>query len=206
MAPPKERKRKFHRRSKQGCLTCKTRHVRCDERKPLCTYCLQSGRECVYPVVSERAHSSETDLAERSHCSESNASTRSSPCSDFVLNDYVGGEFESLAPSSKELIKHFTKFSIKGQQPVARTDDCTILHGVRESPGYLHIAVMLSACQWAWVTGSMESVRWAFLYHKTAMYQLAREQVEQQGASPDPSLLLAISALALAEVGSSILQ
>lgn len=37
MAPPKdkERKRKFHRRSKNGCTRCKARHVRCDEQKPL---------------------------------------------------------------------------------------------------------------------------------------------------------------------------
>lgn len=35
MAPPKNRIRKFHRRSKNGCSTCKLRHVRCDERKPL---------------------------------------------------------------------------------------------------------------------------------------------------------------------------
>lgn len=35
MAPPKSRVRKFHRRSKNGCTTCKQRHVRCDERKPL---------------------------------------------------------------------------------------------------------------------------------------------------------------------------
>lgn len=35
MAPPKERKRRFHRRSKNGCQTCKRRHVRCDEQKPL---------------------------------------------------------------------------------------------------------------------------------------------------------------------------
>jgi hypothetical protein len=35
MAPPKDRKRKFHCRSKAGCATCRKRHVRCDERKPL---------------------------------------------------------------------------------------------------------------------------------------------------------------------------
>lgn len=35
MAPSKDRKRKFHRRSKYGCQTCKKRHVRCDEHKPL---------------------------------------------------------------------------------------------------------------------------------------------------------------------------
>lgn len=35
MTPPIVRKRKFHRRSKDGCKKCKSRHVRCDERQPL---------------------------------------------------------------------------------------------------------------------------------------------------------------------------
>ncbi|KAF3355830.1 hypothetical protein VdG1_06568 [Verticillium dahliae VDG1] len=53
MAPPKTRVRKFHRRSKNGCVVCKERHVRCDERKPLCTNCLQNGTQCRYPPPAE---------------------------------------------------------------------------------------------------------------------------------------------------------
>ncbi|OBT80213.1 hypothetical protein VF21_00694 [Pseudogymnoascus sp. 05NY08] len=31
---------------KTGCLTCKIRHVKCDESKPHCTRCLSTGRAC----------------------------------------------------------------------------------------------------------------------------------------------------------------
>ncbi|KFY70251.1 hypothetical protein V499_09323 [Pseudogymnoascus sp. VKM F-103] len=31
---------------KTGCLTCKIRHVKCDESKPHCTRCLSTGRVC----------------------------------------------------------------------------------------------------------------------------------------------------------------
>ncbi|KAK2051492.1 hypothetical protein LY76DRAFT_528512, partial [Colletotrichum caudatum] len=40
---------KFRRnfpRSKEGCLTCRTRRKKCDEVKPDCTMCRRSGREC----------------------------------------------------------------------------------------------------------------------------------------------------------------
>ncbi|KAF8853456.1 hypothetical protein BDZ45DRAFT_78031 [Acephala macrosclerotiorum] len=30
----------------QGCITCKKRHLRCDERKPGCKRCINSGRTC----------------------------------------------------------------------------------------------------------------------------------------------------------------
>ncbi|KAL4948341.1 hypothetical protein BDW69DRAFT_176679 [Aspergillus filifer] len=33
-------------RSRTGCLTCRTRKLKCDEAKPVCTQCQKGGREC----------------------------------------------------------------------------------------------------------------------------------------------------------------
>ncbi|KAL2816297.1 hypothetical protein BJX63DRAFT_143379 [Aspergillus granulosus] len=33
-------------RSRNGCITCKLRHVKCDEAKPECVQCQQTGRKC----------------------------------------------------------------------------------------------------------------------------------------------------------------
>ncbi|KAL3455311.1 hypothetical protein BJX64DRAFT_272634 [Aspergillus heterothallicus] len=33
-------------RSRNGCITCKLRHVKCDEAKPECVQCQRSGRKC----------------------------------------------------------------------------------------------------------------------------------------------------------------
>ncbi|KAL6235109.1 hypothetical protein BDW75DRAFT_230613 [Aspergillus navahoensis] len=33
-------------RSRNGCITCKIRHVKCDEIKPFCNQCQKSGRKC----------------------------------------------------------------------------------------------------------------------------------------------------------------
>ncbi|KAE9375156.1 hypothetical protein N431DRAFT_334397 [Stipitochalara longipes BDJ] len=35
---------------KTGCLTCKTRHIKCDEEKPSCTKCTSTARTCSYPT------------------------------------------------------------------------------------------------------------------------------------------------------------
>ncbi|KAI1495519.1 hypothetical protein F5X99DRAFT_403291 [Biscogniauxia marginata] len=49
--PPKKRIRKSRSRglrTKTGCLTCRKRHKKCDERSPICGPCSISSRDCVY--------------------------------------------------------------------------------------------------------------------------------------------------------------
>ncbi|KAF4968685.1 hypothetical protein FSARC_3971 [Fusarium sarcochroum] len=41
-----KRRRAYHKKSRAGCKTCKTRRVRCDETKPSCQRCMSSGRAC----------------------------------------------------------------------------------------------------------------------------------------------------------------
>jgi hypothetical protein len=193
MAPPKDRKRKFHRRSKNGCQTCKRRHVRCDEQRPLCTSCLHSGSDCIYPPADEVAaqHLVPVDAHGYIPTPAVNA--------DSSLYSYVGGSFESLPEPSKRLLRHFSQFAVWGQQPVVRDLDSSLLHKAIERDEYMHMCLMLSACQWAWTTGSMDSVRVPFLYHKAATYQFAREQLLNHETAQSGGTMLAISALALAE-------
>ncbi|KAH8834143.1 hypothetical protein DL96DRAFT_1703765 [Flagelloscypha sp. PMI_526] len=40
--------RKKHKKSKAGCRTCRTRHVKCDELKPLCQNCKKRGVDCIW--------------------------------------------------------------------------------------------------------------------------------------------------------------
>lgn len=70
----------------------------------------------------------------------------------------------------------------------------------------MHMCLMLSACQWAWVHGSMDEVRVPFLYHKSATYQFAREQLLRPETAQSGDTMLAISALALAEVRPTALR
>ncbi|EED18612.1 conserved hypothetical protein [Talaromyces stipitatus ATCC 10500] len=40
--------RRFHRKSRNGCMQCKQRHVKCDENKPSCGNCAQTNRACSF--------------------------------------------------------------------------------------------------------------------------------------------------------------
>lgn len=37
-------------RSRTGCLTCRQRKLKCDEKKPLCGQCTKASRECIPSV------------------------------------------------------------------------------------------------------------------------------------------------------------
>jgi hypothetical protein len=47
------RKKTFSKRSKTGCLTCRTRRIKCDEGHSTCKQCLKSKRICMYPDNSK---------------------------------------------------------------------------------------------------------------------------------------------------------
>ncbi|KAL4736646.1 hypothetical protein BDV11DRAFT_172710 [Aspergillus similis] len=40
--------RRAHKKSRNGCLECKRRHVKCDEARPICSNCTASERVCEY--------------------------------------------------------------------------------------------------------------------------------------------------------------
>jgi hypothetical protein len=46
--------RKPHRKSRNGCLPCKGRHVKCDEQKPSCANCVKQGTSCEYRPSKSR--------------------------------------------------------------------------------------------------------------------------------------------------------
>lgn len=47
-------KRKFHKKSKNGCDNCKRRRVKCDETKPHCLKCIKIKLDCIYTPVRPR--------------------------------------------------------------------------------------------------------------------------------------------------------
>ncbi|KAF6822521.1 hypothetical protein CPLU01_11950 [Colletotrichum plurivorum] len=54
-AAPKKRVRKPRGRglrTKTGCLTCRERHKKCDEKQPVCGPCSISSRHCVFPQTA----------------------------------------------------------------------------------------------------------------------------------------------------------
>lgn len=48
-----KRRRRHHHRSRNGCRSCKERHMRCDEGKPFCRNCLRNGGDCGYAGIED---------------------------------------------------------------------------------------------------------------------------------------------------------
>ncbi|OJJ07007.1 hypothetical protein ASPVEDRAFT_201474 [Aspergillus versicolor CBS 583.65] len=51
-AQSKFRPRRRHRKSRNGCLECKRRRIKCDEMKPSCSRCVLTMQKCIYPPTS----------------------------------------------------------------------------------------------------------------------------------------------------------
>ncbi|KAJ0419556.1 hypothetical protein BJY00DRAFT_313939 [Aspergillus carlsbadensis] len=52
-------------RSRAGCITCKRRHVRCDEARPVCGHCARLSLECVYKSRPPDQHQQNSALREQ---------------------------------------------------------------------------------------------------------------------------------------------
>lgn len=39
------------RRVRTGCLTCRSKHKKCDETKPICKFCLTKNLQCIWPSI-----------------------------------------------------------------------------------------------------------------------------------------------------------
>lgn len=46
--PSKSRIKRFAPKTRSGCVTCRTRHIKCDEAKPECRRCTKAGLTCYY--------------------------------------------------------------------------------------------------------------------------------------------------------------
>ncbi|KAI6345858.1 hypothetical protein MCOR25_011007 [Pyricularia grisea] len=49
-------------RTKTGCLTCRKRHKKCDEKLPVCGPCTTAARDCVFPPDAPGARAATTSL------------------------------------------------------------------------------------------------------------------------------------------------
>lgn len=108
------RKRRPHKRSRHGCLTCKQRHIRCDELKPVCTNCLTRGGECGYAAEGARGASDSPSSA---------AATMQPPLVAYLSSP--ADPFDTLPIKmpyrSLELFNHFANYRIFSRTAVPKS-------------------------------------------------------------------------------------
>ncbi|KAH7417963.1 hypothetical protein BKA64DRAFT_653258 [Cadophora sp. MPI-SDFR-AT-0126] len=96
--------RKPHRKSRNGCLSCKSRHIKCGEEHPVCQNCIEYELECQFPdptTLKKGAHPSCNVCNSRKSPAVSRAASRSrSEGSAEPEND--------INTSDLELLHHFS--------------------------------------------------------------------------------------------------
>ncbi|PGH33627.1 hypothetical protein GX50_03537 [[Emmonsia] crescens] len=101
-------KRISHNKSRRGCLTCKKRHVKCDEQGPPCANCVVRKADCVYQPSSEakskviRKKRTTTALARRSKDDALSSSRKQSPEEASELRSGL----LSISPPDSSLMIH----------------------------------------------------------------------------------------------------
>lgn len=89
--------RRRHRKSRNGCLVCKKRRVKCDEGRPRCQNCSYADRPCSYgPERSFASRSAAVSPASPASATGSVTATRSTGLTD----EPGGGEGDSTARRS----------------------------------------------------------------------------------------------------------
>ncbi|KAL3476041.1 putative Zn(II)2Cys6 transcription factor [Aspergillus californicus] len=88
-AEQKIRSRRSHRKSRLGCLNCKKRRVKCDEKKPICGSCLQHSISCDFSAPASSPSEGSTPPPRR-----------------FAFKQ---SKYQSLATSQKEKSKEKSK-------------------------------------------------------------------------------------------------
>ncbi|KAH8666045.1 hypothetical protein BGZ60DRAFT_378218, partial [Tricladium varicosporioides] len=105
---------------KTGCLTCKKRHMKCDETKPECTKCTSTGRICdgyVPPPKNRRRkviHDASISKASPT------ATSRSPTLSPDSISDQVFTQLSLLPDCTQQELRsidYFTKVTIKQLGP-----------------------------------------------------------------------------------------
>ncbi|KAJ5094821.1 hypothetical protein N7456_010682 [Penicillium angulare] len=110
MAPENRLKtRRPHTKSKNGCLTCKTRKVKCDESKPYCKNCERHGVHCEFDKPVSTGTLRLSSILETLQGRESNQLSKSITTSDAHIenfDDFLAGP--AMGVVEMALLHHYS--------------------------------------------------------------------------------------------------
>ncbi|OAA35506.1 Fungal transcriptional regulatory protein [Beauveria brongniartii RCEF 3172] len=106
---PRKRARKSRGtglRTTTGCLTCRKRHKKCDEERPVCGPCSISDRRCLFPQNSEAASASASGVSGGNHRHEQSQASSPVPAATQqqpdVASSYGSRIGQALSPTGEE--------------------------------------------------------------------------------------------------------
>ncbi|KXS99491.1 hypothetical protein AC578_3753 [Pseudocercospora eumusae] len=171
--------RKAHTKSRRGCMSCKKRHVKCDELKPRCSHCTRLEIECHY--ADTRSSSNITSYG-------------NSPLSDPVASPSTPG-FSTNADGTPSLpipelkLLHFwllnTSLTCSAKSHVAIYQSVVVELGFQH-PYLLHGIFAVAALHRATITTD-SAERKRLIHQSTAHYDTAISAYRRLIETPDPA-------------------
>ncbi|KAH7128328.1 hypothetical protein B0J11DRAFT_268343 [Dendryphion nanum] len=167
--------RKAHKKSRNGCLPCKLRHVKCDEVKPACVNCDKYGSKCEYPLPKKRIST------------EQSASTPSSVDGFNNSSEFHGSQIpfstlpeQALNMSHLRLLHHFTTVTARtlvadpGAEEVYHS---YMIHVALEFPFLMQAVLALASLHLSRLNSTLNEhyMRLAETHHNAALTQFRNE-------------------------------
>ncbi|KAL4941391.1 hypothetical protein BDV06DRAFT_194550 [Aspergillus oleicola] len=162
-------------RSRAGCLTCRKRHIRCDEQRPTCQKCLVGSRSCHYPLAV-------IPLRDR-RMMQRNALPpgQQAPWALVEPQSTIIDPFDSLPVNmpfkSRELYHYFYQTGAAfAVAPLDPKNDCIALATLDEHA--LRSTFLIAAVHYSWNTANLQAYESAYLFHKVESIRLINTWLE----------------------------
>ncbi|KAL4895577.1 hypothetical protein BDV59DRAFT_174171 [Aspergillus ambiguus] len=169
---------KGHTRSRAGCLTCRKRHLRCDEQRPSCQTCLASNRSCSYPLavipLRDRRMLQKNALPPGQLPPWAFAETQSLTRWRLPKSTIVD-PFDTLPVKmpfkSQELYRYFYQTGAAFvAAPLDPKNDCVALATLDEHA--LRSTILIASVHYSWNTGDLRAYESVYLLHKVESIRL----------------------------------
>ncbi|PCG97120.1 Hypothetical protein PENO1_064800 [Penicillium occitanis (nom. inval.)] len=195
-----KRTRRAHTRSRNGCVICRQRRVRCDEKLPTCGNCIVGKRPCSYthdniPLRERRA--TKRPGEQQPWSSHGSLTAQSSPSAGPVEQTSMAASLsfklvlgEALDPfdtmhfkmpfKSKELFHYFYHAgSTLGNVPGTQKFITANIH----DPYVFRNTLLIAGLHYAWNIGDLATFDSTFLFHKVQSIRTINAWIEECSSS-----------------------
>ncbi|KAI8722749.1 Zn(2)-C6 fungal-type domain-containing protein [Fusarium sp. LHS14.1] len=197
------RSRKQHTRSRTGCLTCRKRHRRCDERRPVCENCDTAGRQCEYPLpnlpLRERR---KTNLPGEQQpwapAPPAGLAVVHLPRPTRPVGPCLSQQAINMPFRSNELFSYF--YDLEDPVDIAPRDKRQgLLQSVMQSPDALRNTMLIAGLHYGWKAGRLQVFESTLLFHKGETMRLVNWLLVQSDSRRYHECIRHIATLCLTE-------
>ncbi|KAH7316807.1 hypothetical protein B0I35DRAFT_263941 [Stachybotrys elegans] len=206
---PKPRQRRHHERSRNGCLTCRARHVRCDEARPECDKCKAGKRPCHYsqpnlPRSDQRWFMNQapgvsvwhvqSDTADPFHSMAIEMPFRSHELLKYFLEADTVPNFGTECAVDQNIWNH----PVFAEMPLVVPKDEWITRA-RNDPATLRCTLLLGSMHYVWKVGEFKDFGKSFFFHKMELIRHTNTLLSGDVLKITPQSLKLIAILSVIE-------